>query len=107
MYMLYASNIYLDYLIVLLAPVLGDQVNLVVQAEQEKDGLLPGDSSHVHVVHFDDLVARLETLLGSGTAWLDGRHKDAHIVATRQPNPHRTLFLEADEARIRQGALGL
>ena len=41
----------LDDLVVLVPPVLSDQVDLVLQGEEEQDGLLPRHPGHVHVIH--------------------------------------------------------
>ena len=98
-------SLYLDDLVILLPSVLGNQVDLVVEAEQEEDGLLPGHPSHVHVIHLDDLVPGLQSLLGGRTSRLNSSDKDANVVAPCQSNAHGSLFLEADEARVRQVAL--
>ena len=51
--------------------------------------------------YLDNLVPRLESLLGGRAARLDGRHKDAAVVAARQADADRAVLLEADEARLR------
>lgn len=114
-----------DDLLVLLAPVLDDQVDLLLETEEEEHGLLAGHALHVHVVdltesrdefvsdwfdilyelgegetHLENFVPRLESLEGGWTGRLDGGDEDPGLVAAGEPDAHRALLLEGDEAGI-------
>ena len=90
-----------DDLLVLLAAVLDDQVDLLLQTEQEEHGLLATHTLHVHVVDLEDLVARLEALEGGRTTGLHRAYEDAGLVAAGEPYADRAFLLEGDEARVR------
>ena len=73
-------------LVVLVALVLHYQFDLVLQTEKEEDGFFARHTSHIHVVHFENLVSRHETLEGRSAAWLNGSHEDANLITTRHSN---------------------
>lgn len=50
--------------------------------------------------YFEYLVSRDEALQCRRAARLNGRHEDAHLIATCNPNADRAFLLEADEPRI-------
>ena len=77
-----------DNLIILLLPILGDEIDGVLQGQEEEDSLFSGHSLHVHVVDLEDLVARLESLRGCRRSGLHRSHENTDIVATSQPDPN-------------------
>ena len=50
--------------------------------------------------YFEYLVSRNEALQCRRAARLNGRHEDAHLIATSNTNADRTFFLKTDEPRI-------
>jgi hypothetical protein len=88
------------HLVVLFLLVLHHQLDLVLQTEQEQDALFPRHSVHFHVVDLEDPVAGHQAFQGGRTARLDGRHVDAHLVAARHADAHRSFLLETDEPRL-------
>ena len=87
-------------LVVFFSSVLGNQVDLVLKREQEKNGLLPCNSLHVHIVHLEYLVARLQSLLSGGGTRLDGCDEDSNLVATCEPYSDTSSLLERNKSRI-------
>ena len=91
-----------DDLIVFVSSILSYQVDLILQREQEENRLLPRHAFHVHVVHFEDFVSGLETLLGRRRSGLHGRDENTDLVAAGQTNANAAGLFEADEPRVGQ-----
>lgn len=87
-------------LFVLIATMLYNKMYLILKAQQKQHGFLAGHSFHVHIVHLQYLIARLQTLGESWASWLHGGHENTDFVATRQSNADRSFFLERNEPWI-------
>ena len=95
------SPLQLHNLIVFLPPVLGNQVDLVLEREQEENSLLSRHPLHVHIVHLQNLVPGLQSLLGCRRSRLDGSHEDSDLVTTRETDSDAASLLERYEPGIR------
>lgn len=94
------SSLIGNNLVVLLTPVLNNEIDLILQPQQKQHSLLPGHALDVRFVDFEDFVTRLQSLQRCRRPRLHSRDKNASLVAPRQSDSNGTLLLECDESRV-------